>query len=69
MSDSACALRPDGTLKDASKIKFFNDDNDNDPMASVSTAPASWPLTSSFSQGKRDAFVSRVAPATVIAGS
>jgi len=69
MSDSACTLRPDGTLKDASKIEFFNDVDDDVPMASVSTAPASRPLTSSFSQGKLDAFVSRVAPATVIAGS
>ena len=69
MSDSACALRPDGTLKDAAEIEFFNDVDDDVPMAAVSTASASRPSMSSFSQGKLDAFVSRVAPATVVAGS
>jgi hypothetical protein len=69
MSDPACALRPDGSLKDATEIEFFNDVDDDVPMAAVSTASASRPLMSSFSQGKLDAFVSRVAPATVVAGS
>ncbi|KAF8154047.1 hypothetical protein B0H34DRAFT_809637 [Crassisporium funariophilum] len=31
-----CALNPDGTLKDASKISFFNDPDDTTPIASGS---------------------------------
>jgi hypothetical protein len=71
MSDSACALRPDGTLKDASEIEFFNDVDDNVPMlaSSVTLVPAPQPLALSFSQGKLDSFVSRFTPAAVIASS
>ena len=71
MSDSACALWPDGTLMDASKIEFFNDLDDNVPMlaSSVTSVPAPQPLALSFSQGKLDSFVSRIAPAAVVAGS
>ena len=69
MSDSACALRPDGSLKDVTKIEFFNDVDDDVPMAAVLTASASQPLMSSFSQKKLDTFVSRVAPATVVVRS
>jgi hypothetical protein len=69
MSDSACALQLDGTLKDASEIEFFNNVDDDVPMVAASSALASRPLTSSFSQGKLDLFVSRIAPTTIVAGS
>jgi hypothetical protein len=71
MSDSACALRPDGTLKDVSEIEFFNDVDDDVPMlaSSVTSVPAPQPLASSFSQGKLDSFVSRIPPAAIVAGS
>ncbi|KAI9447096.1 hypothetical protein F5148DRAFT_1153540, partial [Russula earlei] len=32
-----CALQPDGTLKDASDIVWFNDKDDDTPIASAST--------------------------------
>jgi len=71
MSDSACALRPDGSLKDASEIEFFNDVDDDVPMTTATSTLASNSclLASSFSQAKLDSFVSRVAPVTVVAGS
>jgi hypothetical protein len=32
MSEDCCALNPDGSLKDASEITFFNDPNNEVPL-------------------------------------
>jgi hypothetical protein len=45
-SDPGCALRPDGTLKDASEIRWHYDVDDELPMPSASTSSA--PSTSSI---------------------
>lgn len=47
----SCALRPDGQLKDAKDIKWYNDPDDDSPML-----PSPPPATSN---GKITAFVSR----------
>ena len=67
MSDSACTLQLDSSLKDASEIEFFNDVDDDVPMTTL--AFSSHPLASSFSQAQLDSFLSTVASATVVAGS
>jgi hypothetical protein len=38
MASDNCALGPDGKLLDASKIPWFNDPDDDEPMASATTS-------------------------------
>ena len=65
----SCALRADGSLKDASDIVFFNDPDDDVPLPQVPSSAE----PSSSNQSTRDAFTVLLkaghTPAPVIAGS
>lgn len=69
MSQDACALNADGSLKDAADITFFNDPDDDVPLPNV--PPSTQPSTSTAST--RDAYSVLLkagrTPATVAAGS
>ncbi|KAG1835524.1 hypothetical protein EV424DRAFT_1531390 [Suillus variegatus] len=69
MSQDACALNADGSLKDAADITFFNDPDNDVPLLNV--PPSTQPLTSTAST--RDAYSVLLkagrTPATVAAGS
>jgi hypothetical protein len=69
MSQDACALNADGSLKDASDITFFNDPDDDVPLPKV--PPSTQPSTSTAST--RDAYSVLLkaghTPATVSASS
>ncbi|KAG2069784.1 hypothetical protein BDR04DRAFT_1156285 [Suillus decipiens] len=69
MSEDCCALNPDGSLKDASGITFFNDPDDEVPLPQVS----SFAQPSSSTTSTKDAFSVLLkaghTPATVTAGS
>ncbi|KAG1807943.1 hypothetical protein EV424DRAFT_1543667 [Suillus variegatus] len=54
MSQDACALNADGSLKDAADITFFNDPDDDVPLPNV--PPSTQPSTSTAST--RDAYSS-----------
>ncbi|KAF8223677.1 hypothetical protein L208DRAFT_1381377 [Tricholoma matsutake] len=45
-----CALQSDGTLKDASDIVWYNDKDDDMPIASTSTVQTDMPYTSTSSE-------------------
>ncbi|OAX33559.1 hypothetical protein K503DRAFT_700221, partial [Rhizopogon vinicolor AM-OR11-026] len=60
MSDIDCAIGSDGHLKDASKIKWFNDPDDKEPLSSP---------TQKKSQQLHPFFTSTASPTTVIAGA
>ncbi|KAG1823326.1 hypothetical protein EV424DRAFT_1538485 [Suillus variegatus] len=69
MSQDACALNADGSLKDAADITFFNDPDNDVPLPNV--PPSTQPSTSTAST--RDAYSVLLkagrTPATVAAGS
>lgn len=73
MSNFACAVNANGTLKSAADIEWFNDVDDDAPMAPVSTQPAQSTSALSLSQGNLDGFLhltnSGKAPAQIVAGS
>ncbi|KAG1887876.1 hypothetical protein F4604DRAFT_1916749 [Suillus subluteus] len=62
MSQDSCALNADGTLKDASEIKFYNDPDDDVPLPQV---PSTEPTRNAFSVLLNAGHT----PATVAAGS
>ncbi|KAI9456406.1 hypothetical protein F5148DRAFT_1151338 [Russula earlei] len=52
-----CALRPDGTLKDASDIVWFNDKDDDTPIASTSTVQTDlhpWPHRRKYNKRRHE---------------
>ena len=59
MASDSCALGPDGTLLDASRIEWFNDPDDDEPMvtATSSTAQRHVPATT------LDSFITKSRPA------
>jgi len=76
MSDIGCAIDADGSLKSPDNIVWYNDADDDNPMATVPGAPAHLAASSSsssLSQGNLDSFVhlmsSGKAPANIVAGS
>jgi len=73
MSNFACAVNANGTLKSAADIEWFNDVDDDVPMAPVSTQPAQSTSALSLSQGNLNGFLhltnSGKAPAQIVAGS
>ena len=48
MAPEGCAIGPDGELLDASKIEFFNDPDDNEPIALATTSLTVQPSLDSF---------------------
>ena len=73
MSNFVCAVNANGTLKSAADIEWFNDVDDDAPMAPVSTQPTQSTSASSLSQGNLNGFLhltnSGKAPAQIVAGS
>ncbi|KAG1908156.1 uncharacterized protein F5891DRAFT_973648 [Suillus fuscotomentosus] len=55
----SCALNPDGSLKDASDIKFYNDPDDNIPLPNVPSSSNTFPVL----------LKAGCTPAIVVAGS
>ena len=64
-SDLGCAVRSDGSLKDASEIEWHYDEDDESPMASVSSTSS----TSSLPAKVHLFFTGHPAPAKMVAGS
>jgi hypothetical protein len=64
-SDLGCAVRSDGSLKDASEIEWHYDEDDESPMASVSSTSS----TSSLPAKVHPFFTGHPAPAKMVAGS
>jgi len=48
MASEGCAVGPDGELRDVSEIEFFNDPNDDQPIAPATTSLTVQPLLNSF---------------------
>jgi len=48
MASEGCAVGPDGELCDASEIEFFNNPNDDQPIAPATTSSTVQPLLNSF---------------------
>ena len=76
MSDPGCTVDADGSLKSPDNIVWYNDADDNDPMATVPNAPSHLTASSSassLSQGNLDSFVHLTSagkgPANIVAGS
>ena len=76
MSDPGCAVDANGSLKSPDNILWYNDADDDDPMATVPNAPSRLTASSSassLSQGNLDSFVRLTsagkAPANIVAGS
>lgn len=64
----SCALRADGTLKDAHEIEFFNDPDDDKPLPSSSARSTSLAGTlDNFITAKASGL--RAKPATVVGGA
>ena len=62
MASDNCTVGPDGQLLDTSKITWYNDPNDDMPMAPTTTLPSTvqgWPSVMTL-----NSFVTKVAPAT-----
>ncbi|KAJ7824422.1 hypothetical protein B0H13DRAFT_1919143 [Mycena leptocephala] len=53
MSQSAfgCAQNPDGSLRDASEIQFYNDVDDEHPISAAGTSSSTRPLAPIFARG------------------
>jgi len=62
---SECAVRADGTLKEALEIKWFNDVDDDKPISEL----AANPIPSSLSTTLHPIFTGSHAPATFVAGT
>ena len=62
MAPDNCAVGPDGQLLDASKITWYNDPDDDTPMAPTTTLPST--VQGRPSVTTLDSFVTKVAPAT-----
>ena len=62
MASDNCAVGPDGQLLDASKITWYNDPDDDMPMAPTTTLPST--VQGRPSVTTLDSFVTKVAPAT-----
>jgi len=48
MASEGCAVGPDGELRDASEIEFFNDPDDDQPIALATTSSTVQPSLDSF---------------------
>ena len=62
MASDNCAVGPDGQLLDASKITWYNDPDDDMPMALTTTLPSTvqgWPSVTTL-----NSFVTKVTPTT-----
>jgi len=60
MASDNCAVGPNGELLDASQIVFFNDPDDDEPMAPATASSVAQPW---LSVTTLDSFVSKVPPA------
>ena len=69
--DLGCAVRPDGTLKDASEIDWHHDKDDEIPMAAVSSSTSfnTVQVAAPSSKGIHPFFARKTAAAVVVASS
>ena len=69
--DLGCAVRPDGTLKDASEIEWHHDKDDEIPMAGASSSTSfnTVQVAAPSSKGIHSFFEQKTAAAVVVAGS
>ena len=65
VSPAGCTVHPDGTLKDASEIKWFNDRDDETPLASS----VSQVVSGAVAQVVHPFFSGQSASAAIVAGS
>ncbi|KAF8219933.1 hypothetical protein L208DRAFT_1336739 [Tricholoma matsutake] len=68
--DLGCAIHPNDSLKDASKIEWHFDKDDETPLTAAEMLPSSCPTLSSSSQTPHSFFLGHAqAPAIFVAGS